>query len=588
MPKFTREQLEELIKERGTALDLREADLEGADLSELDLTGADLRNANLDDVNLDITNLSKTKLSGTHFKDVIFDGTKLAGASLEGADFHDADLGYADFEGVSLVGANLSGASFNKGDLSNFDLRKAILREASFHEAALNAANLEGADLSEANLYDTDLSGANLSGANLTNASLMWADLSGANLSGANLSGAKLDDTTYDAETIWPEGFVPTTPAAREELSSFQEFATFSSQAENKDFDTTKGFYTFGFHSGNVSAIAFSPDNQLLATGSSDGSLILWEVATATEIRTFSGPSLSLGSLAFSPDGSLLAGGFYSGVIKVWEVTTAQEIATLNESLGDINIHSLAFHPAGKSEYLYSYSRNNGRVTGVHSIIRLWEVRTNSLLLEIDTVSSFRRSGFALNSDGTLIAAVGRATPAYDLNPLRQALNPVAPDKVTISELAQKVGPLVQSQPAETITIWGTQTGHAVKAIVTNSSDLLDLVFSPDEKNLAVGEAKAIQLWDVTTGRLVKSFESRGGLVRDILFSPTGQTLIGAYKDTNHEGCNIKVWEVSSGKLLKMYPFSAHDAPALAISSNGKFLVAGIISDILIWQIDGN
>ena len=71
-----------------------------------------------------------------------------------------------------------------------------------------------GANLSGANLRGADLSGAYLRGANLRGANLRGANLRGANLRGADLSGAYLRGAQYDGQTIWPEGFDPSSRGA--------------------------------------------------------------------------------------------------------------------------------------------------------------------------------------------------------------------------------------------------------------------------------------------------------------------------------------------------------------------------------------
>ena len=83
---------------------------------------------------------------------------------------------------------------------------------------------------------------------------------------------------------------------------------------------------------GFVHSVAFSPDGHTLASGNSDGTVRLWDVADPAHPRPLGqplpsgpgsgsagGPAVVL-SVAFSPDGHTLASGDDSGTIQLWDV----------------------------------------------------------------------------------------------------------------------------------------------------------------------------------------------------------------------------------------------------------------------------
>ncbi len=69
-----------------------------------------------------------------------------------------------------------------------------------------------------------------------------------------------------------------------------------------------------------VWSVAFSPDGQMLASGSDDKTIKLWDLQTGLEIATLSGHDSYVQSLAFSPDGKTLVSGGYDTKVKVWRV----------------------------------------------------------------------------------------------------------------------------------------------------------------------------------------------------------------------------------------------------------------------------
>lgn len=85
---------------------------------------------------------------------------------------------------------------------------------------------------------------------------------------------------------------------------------------------------------GNIVTITFSNDGRWLATGSSEGIVVLWKVENET--FTQSGKGLQLTglpqSLAFSPDGTWLAGGGSAGFAYLWDVATTQEMTRIRHS----------------------------------------------------------------------------------------------------------------------------------------------------------------------------------------------------------------------------------------------------------------
>jgi len=111
-------------------------------------------------------------------------------------------------------------------------------------------------------------------------------------------------------------------------------------------------------HTREVLSLSFRPDGQMLATGSADRTIRLWdlsgiekhlEIPVATE-RVLEGDSNWIWSLAFSPDGTLLASGSEAGAVQIWDVATAASCASPAMSLRSCTRLSPASMPGTRQQ----------------------------------------------------------------------------------------------------------------------------------------------------------------------------------------------------------------------------------------------
>jgi WD40 repeat protein/predicted Ser/Thr protein kinase len=153
-------------------------------------------------------------------------------------------------------------------------------------------------------------------------------------------------------------------------------------------------FRIFLGHKARVRVVALAWNGRLLASGSSDASIKLWNPRSKAEPATLVAGSDGVSCLAFSKDGRLLASAGDGLSIRLWDVQTRSFLCTLDGHRVR-TISSLAFSPDGKT--LVS--------GGADNTVRLWNVGSQREVATFDTQST-RVIAVLFNDQGTMLSAV--------------------------------------------------------------------------------------------------------------------------------------------------------------------------------------
>ncbi|MBD3886116.1 hypothetical protein IFO70_30960 [Phormidium tenue FACHB-886] len=419
------------------------------------------------------------------------------------------------------------------------------------------AANL----LSLLNYLQIDLGGWDFSHLPVWQAHLQGTSLHQVNFSGCDFTGSTFAQTLSSLVNVAfsPDGCLMASSDVDGKIHLWDVFSgqpKLSWQAHHE--------FTWG--------LSFSPDGQVLASGSPHDSLIkLWDVRTGKLLREpFHIVKMGWG-VQFSPDGKRLAIGEEEGFLELWDVATGTRLAYLEGHSGIVQ--SVAFGPDG--QWLAS---GGGDFT-----VRLWDLSTFSEMRQFEghrhTVLSV-----SFSPDGQWVASASwdKTVRLWHSATGESICFEGHTDQVWSVAFSPDGSRLATAGQDQTIRLWNLQTEQPIRTLLGHRACVSAIAFSPDGKTLVSGSADRVQkLWDVTSGHALKTWQGHISRVWSVAFSPDGRHIVsGSITDSR-----VKLWNALDGTCLKTFSGHVHWVWDVTFSSDGKtFASSSTDGTIKLWD----
>ncbi len=321
-------------------------------------------------------------------------------------------------------------------------------------------------------------------------------------------------------------------------------------------------------HTAKVLSVAFSPDSRILASGSDDRTVRLWDVARQQLLgKPLIGHTAKILSVAFSPDGRILASGSDDRTVRLWDIARQQPLGEPLAGHTDV-VRSVAFSPDGQTLASGSYDHT----------VRLWDVANRQPIGEPLAGHISRVKSIVFSPDGQTLASGSSdlTVRLWNIASQQPIGKPLAGHASGVNSVAfSPDGQILASGSSDhTVRLWDVASQQPLgEPLVGHFAMVRSITFSPDGQTLASGSwDHTVRLWEVTRRQpLGQSLAGHTDAVRSVVFSPDGQILASGSDDRT-----VRLWDVAHQRLLGA-PLTGHTAKvwSVAFSHNGQILASG-------------
>jgi WD40 repeat protein len=320
-------------------------------------------------------------------------------------------------------------------------------------------------------------------------------------------------------------------------------------------------------HSEAITAVNFSPDNQIIATVSTDKTVKLWRWKDGILLGTLKGHKDWVNDVNFSPDSKTLASASRDKTVKIW-------------SWQDLLLGNLKTHSGAVTSVRFSPNGNLIASASVDKTIKLW-TRNGS---QIKTLQPFQEEiwDVSFSPDGKIIASAGKDKTIKLWQDDGKLIRSIAAHNNVILSLAwsTKADIFASASKDKTVKLW-RKNGELITTLIGHQQAVNWVSFSSDGEFIAsASDDNTVKIWH-KSGKLLHTLKGHKRPVFGLSWSSKGNILASASLDGT-----VKLWN-QKGELQQTLIAEGEEFTGVTFSPDGKLLAATSEDKVYLWQRDG-
>lgn len=336
--------------------------------------------------------------------------------------------------------------------------------------------------------------------------------------------------------------------------------------------------YWLNQQSDDITDIATSSTEPIVALASRDDSIVLWNVETSERLAILTGHSSNVNSVAFSPDSQTLASGGSDGRIILWNVDGSGRRELVNMQAVIISVD---YHPNGETLAIAVQREENAQ--------RIYEVQ----ILDVRSADVLSTISFELlpitdiifSPDGTTLMI---GTQTGDVQ--EWLIDADIPEELFVFDFHRASITDIDFSPNgeqvlfasldDSISIWDYESGEFYIDLQAHTDDVNGAAFIDNQTIFSVGRDRNMIIWDVFSGNPTSTMTAHSAIPTVAAVTYDGR--IGITGASNGNGI---VWDLASDTLVERYISDHHLVRSNAVHPSGQILAAGLENgDLIIWN----